>query len=141
MTWVEELERLEKAATPGPWRTSYRGDGSGSVYEGDDELGDAALLDDANCPYIRGEVRYEDGDLSVALRNNASRLLVIARAAEAYHEATEAYILRLRQALYAGSPDVRDEAHRSIDALDLAGKKETASGNLRAALDGAKEKV
>jgi len=78
--WLDELERLEKAATPAPWRCDYRGDGSGTVRI-EEDLADA-LLDDAHCPYIRGEVCYEDGQLAASLRNAAARLLAVARAAQ-----------------------------------------------------------
>lgn len=57
-------------ATPGRWVCHFRGDGSGSVYEAQNNVGDElALLDDGRCPYMRGEVRYEDGVFAVAARD------------------------------------------------------------------------
>lgn len=87
---IAEIKAREQAATKGPWLCVFRGDGSGSVYEGtEEEYDDVALIDDARCPYIRGEVIYEDGVFAAHARQDIPDLLAEVerlRAIEAEHE-------------------------------------------------------
>lgn len=73
MSWLDELEELEKKATQGKWIESC-----GSNAEGD---GPVAWIHNADGSMMT-ELSHEDGALAVAARNALPRLLRIARAAE-----------------------------------------------------------
>jgi len=71
---LREIEERAENATPGPWACVYRGDGSGTVRRNADDIDDPALIDDARCPFMRGEVRYEDGVFAAASRTDIPAL-------------------------------------------------------------------
>lgn len=77
---LAEAKRLDAIATPGPWICSHRGDGSASVYTAEDGIDGLALIDDGRCPYIRGEVRAEDGEFAVGARTLLPQLVAAVEA-------------------------------------------------------------
>jgi hypothetical protein len=70
MKTIDELDRLEKAATGAPWSNYH------SSIEANRQIIVRVDIDEAKSP--------EDGDLIVALRNQARALIEVARAAEAF---------------------------------------------------------
>jgi hypothetical protein len=78
---LDELERLLSAATPGPWTAG------GSVFDGERVTDQVWLWEetghhpgDPDAPDTRMAVMPRaDGELAAALRNNAERLVEIAR--------------------------------------------------------------
>lgn len=70
---LDRLDALYKDSSPGEWQCSCRGDGSGTVRN-EDDIDAPELLDDSRCPYMRGEVRYEDGLFAAEIHNAYSAL-------------------------------------------------------------------
>lgn len=87
---IDELRRLEQAATEGPWRHGFN-DGTGKVGENDDggwivAMSDVAVVvgghDSWGCK--SGFKNEADANLSAASRNALPALLEVAAKADAY---------------------------------------------------------
>ncbi len=76
MTWLDELEKLEKAATPGPWDKISKMDGYTAI-------GAKTLIARVFSEVFRDQAtETANANLIAGLRNAAPQLLEIARAAE-----------------------------------------------------------
>jgi hypothetical protein len=97
LTWIEELERLEKAATPGSWATQ-RNEHACAYFGRSDvfEVGSASQR--VGVALVPGS--EPNARLIAALRNNASRLLAIAREVEELRE-ENAMLQKIRSAARA----------------------------------------
>ncbi len=76
---IEAMEERLAKATPGPWECHYRGDGSGTVKQASYDIDAPELLDDSRCPFMRGEVRFEDGIFAAESRTDLPDLLTCRR--------------------------------------------------------------
>lgn len=72
---IEELEKLLKEATPGPWRPKFY------LIPPEDENKDFALIDPHLIRSYDGDFFKEDAKLICLLRNNAEKLLAVVKAA------------------------------------------------------------
>src|ERR1035437_7620318 len=84
---VAEIERLEKAATPGPWCIGYCHIMSVPLLDlHDKEDGNEIAYEVVNVPRVAGDTATpqgdKDGNLIVALRNHAPALIVYIRKLE-----------------------------------------------------------
>ncbi len=73
---LKSLLELEANASGPRWACSDRGDGSGSIQVDPYDVNGISILDDGRCPFMRGEVRYEDGLLAVASRNSLRDIIL-----------------------------------------------------------------
>jgi hypothetical protein len=113
---LDELERLEKAATPGPWLLQDEESGNVSIWERDTNIGTLATVfpDDINGEYPA----RANADLIAAMRNALPALIATAREVEDYAmaakaerhraEAAEARIKVLEEALTRHADMVMD---------------------------------
>jgi len=79
MTWLEDLKRLMKAATPGPWK-AWADEGDHYSICRDDNKGNHWCI--ASIPYKRNRRWWSNCKVIVAAINALPRLIAIAEAAE-----------------------------------------------------------
>ncbi len=88
MTWLDDLERLEREATPAPWdAVQLYGHSDRAFLNQHGKTESIFAMETLNL--VGGHAKEADADLLAALRNNTPRLLAIARAAEALLAAME----------------------------------------------------
>jgi hypothetical protein len=93
MSTLDELEKLEKAATPGPWRKEYSQVAEfheeqyivapPGEYETENKLADTVVIGTGYHDSINPLLREEDAALIAAARNALSGLIVSARERDA----------------------------------------------------------
>lgn len=108
MEILDELERLEKAATSGPWLTPEQ---AGDPYDA------RVPLDHEGCDVWPWSLQA-DMELAYSLRNAAPHLIAVARAASHY-------VTVMDNAMAAGDPDEPDPYEQLVEAvraLDAQGR-------------------
>ena len=124
--WLDDLERLEKAATPGPWRSEHdEGDEWWFGYSNGPGEIDIFPEDEASeFKFPMGGEYPNEAVLIVTLRNRLPQILRALRAATEIVEAETAPVVKRR----------RQRIRRAIRAFDAA-MSDASTATLRAAPD------
>lgn len=110
LDWIAELERLEKEATPGPWKMCGASDGAcqcGLIWSlpRDTTVATAETNAGSEVAEIPHAERCANGNLIAAMRNAATSLLASARRAAVL----EAFLAEHGEAVEGGLRGIYDE--------------------------------